>query len=166
MKIILSLLLSIFFLSTNAQTIKGKLFGEDGGNREILPGGTIRWVESSKAVVVNENGVFELSATGITDLRIIASYAGYVTDTIATEGKIYLSIVLQKDLKQLGNVTVKGTPSFITNAVAKMEVINQRELSKAACCDLAGCFGTQASVQAHTTNIVTNAQELRILGLS
>jgi hypothetical protein len=42
----------------------------------------------------------------------------------------------------------------------KTELINQAELKKAACCDLAGCFETQGTVQAMTTNIITNAKEL------
>jgi len=116
--------------------------------------------------MVNENGGFEISTTGITDLRLVASFAGFITDTVATGGKTYLSITLKKDLKALEAVTARSVNTFITAAVGKVELINQRELSKAACCDLAGCFGAQASVQAHTTNVVTNAQELRILGLS
>ena len=39
----------------------------------------------------------------------------------------------------------------------KTEVITKTELTKAACCDLAGCFETQGMVQA-----VTNSKELRI----
>lgn len=48
----------------------------------------------------------------------------------------------------------------------KTEQITQTSLKQAACCDLAGCFGGQTSVQPHTTNVITNAKELRILGLS
>ena len=31
----------------------------------------------------------------------------------------------------------------------------EKELTKAACCDLAGCFETQISVESKTTNIIT-----------
>ncbi len=48
----------------------------------------------------------------------------------------------------------------------KTEQITQTELRKAACCDLAGCFETQTTVQPQTTNVITNSKELRILGLS
>lgn len=154
--------------SLHAQTIKGKLFGQTGDEREILPGGMVRWIGTTVGAYANENGVFELPAEGITDLRIIASSVGFVTDTIAAGNKTYLSITLRKDAKQLGEVTVKDRSGAYISAmsVIQTEVINQHELSKAACCDLAGCFGTQASVQPQTTNVVTNAQELRILGLS
>jgi len=56
---------------------------------------------------------------------------------------------------------------IISNIKAiKTEQITQTSLRQAACCDLAGCFGGQSTVQAQTTNVVTNAKELRILGLS
>ena len=48
----------------------------------------------------------------------------------------------------------------------KTETITRKELEKAACCDLAGCFETQASVETKTTNVLTNTKELSMLGLS
>lgn len=164
-----SFLLPLLLSGTlHAQTIKGKLFGEKEAGKEILPGGTIQWIGTDNAAVVNENGVFELSADGVTDKRVIASYKGYEIDTINWDGRTYLSITLKQIATELSGVTVTNSKgaSISGNAVIKTEVINQRELSKAACCDLAGCFGTQASVQPQTTNVITNAQELRILGLS
>ncbi len=166
MRIFIIIFLLLCGRQSHAQTIKGKLFGEEAGSREILPGGTVQWLGTGTPVVVNENGVFELNTKDVTDLRIVASFTGFKTDTVSAEGKTYVSITLKKEQQQLTGVVVQSNRSFVSNSVGKMEVISRRELSKAACCDLAGCFGTQASVQAHTTNIVTNAQELRILGLS
>jgi outer membrane receptor for ferrienterochelin and colicin len=166
-----TLLMVFLLLATKplcAQVLKGKLFGQYKEGKEILPGGTIRWIGTQKATAANENGVFELSTEGVGDRRIIASMAGFRSDTIAVGEKTYISIVLQQNQNELKEVTVtdKNGAYISSLAVGKTEVINQRELSKAACCDLAGCFGTQASVQPQTTNVVTNAQELRILGLS
>ncbi|MET6996770.1 TonB-dependent receptor [Chitinophaga defluvii] len=165
---IAALLLLLLSLSLSAQTLKGKLFGMQGGVREILPGGMLRWIGTGVVAVVNENGVFELPVQDVTDRRLVASHPGFVTDTIMVEEKTYLSIVLSKAATELAGITVTDRAgAYISSlGVAKTEVINQKELSKAACCDLAGCFGTQASVQPQTTNVVTNAQELRILGLS
>jgi outer membrane receptor for ferrienterochelin and colicins len=161
-----TLLLSIS-VTLSAQNIKGKLFGETDNGKEILPGGTLNFPGTSIFVSANENGNFELSLKGISDKRIIASETGYKTDTIDLGDKMYISITLRKNANELKGVTVTDTrAAYISTGAIKTEVINQRELSKAACCDLAGCFGTQASVQPQTTNVVTNAQELRILGLS
>lgn len=164
-----SLILLLLLTGTlQAQIIKGKLFGENGDGKEILPGGTLQWFKGEFSAIVNENGVFELKAAGVQDKRVIASCAGFKTDTVDWDGRTYLSITLKKLPTELAGVIVTGRNGAIIsgNAVIKTEIINQLELSKAACCDLAGCFGTQASVQPQTTNVVTNAQELRILGLS
>ncbi len=166
MKIYITAFFIFCCCSSQSQIIKGKLFGQSASGREILPGGSIQWIGSNTKVMVNDNGVFELTSSGVKDLRLVASFAGYKTDTVAVEGKTYISINLFRDQQQLDAIVVEGNRSFVTNSVGKVELISRKELSKAACCDLAGCFGTQASVQAHTTNIVTNAQELRILGLS
>ncbi len=167
---ILRALLPLLLLTgtLHAQTIKGKLFGETGDGREILPGGTVQWITGGTVAGVNENGVYELPASTASDKRIVASFAGYRSDTIVWDGRAYLSITLKRAATDLTGVTVTGRRgAFISGtSVNKLEVINQQELSKAACCDLAGCFGTTASVQPQTTNIVTNSQELRILGLS
>jgi outer membrane receptor for ferrienterochelin and colicins len=168
MKVHLTLAMISLTISLNAQTISGKLFGKEGKSKDILPGGTVRWINAEAGTVANENGVFELSTFGVSDKRLVASAIGYISDTVTLNGKTYISIILEKDAQQLATVTItdrKG--AYISNlSVNQAEVINQRELTKAACCDLAGCFGTQASVQPQTTNVVTNAQELRILGLS
>lgn len=168
MRTLIALSLFISSLSAQAQTIKGKLFGQAGTEKEILPGGKVSWLGTDKTTVVNDNGVFELSSDGISDRRLIASFDGYFTDTINAGDKTYMSIVLRKAVNELSGVTVRDRKgAYISSlAVNQAEIINQRELTKAACCDLAGCFGTQASVQPQTTNVVTNAQELRILGLS
>jgi len=158
--------LSIPF-SLKAQTLKGKLFGLIDKEKEILPGASIQSIETGQKVQVNENGVFELPWVNISDKRIVASETGFVSDTIDVGDKSYLSIILHPNATSLKGVTVKDTrAAYLSSATIKTEVINQRELSKAACCDLAGCFGTQATVQPQTTNVLTNAQELRILGLS
>lgn len=155
-------------LAATGQVVKGKLFVQTNAEKEVLPAGMVRWIGTTVAVYANENGVYELPAVGITDRRIIASGMGAVTDTIYVGDKTYLSIVLQKDVRELNTVTItdKSGAYISTLSTTQTQVINEHELSKGACCDLAGCFGTQASVQPQTTNVVTNAQELRILGLS
>lgn len=153
---------------TSAQTVKGKLFGMQGTEKEMLPFGMVRWLGQDTGVLTNENGVFELNPIGASSTTLIASKEGYLSDTIVIGSRAYISITLRQAPKKLHEATVTDrSGAYISSIqVTQTEVINQNELSKAACCDLAGCFGTQASVQPQTTNVVTNAQELRILGLS
>lgn len=157
--------------AARAQPISGKVFGMESGGKEILPGAFVRIVAAPQtATVANENGVFSITLDSTTaDRRLAISIAGFKPDTVDAAGKSYISITLQPDAaRTLDGVTVTDSRGTYLSGIsaANTEVITQRELTKAACCDLAGCFGTQASVQPQTTNVVTNAQELRILGLS
>ncbi len=155
------LAVSISFV--HAQTIKGKVFGASENGKEILPGASVGWINGSIIVLANENGVFELTTQDVKDKRLIISFAGFTTDTFSVDDKTYVSIILKHDNNILGGVTVSSTRS---NSAAKTEVIGQKEITKSACCDMAGCFETQATVQPQTTNVITNSKELRILGLS
>ena len=159
------------FISTHAQTLTGKIFGKTNSDKEILPGATIHWLGTAIGTVANENGVFELTLNGITDKRLVASFLGYKTDTVSVGDRTYISLTLREADSSLNLRTVtvfgdRGTAYISNKNPIKTEVITQKELTKAACCDLAGCFETQATVQPQTTNVITNSKELRILGLS
>lgn len=166
----LAILCCIVWCSFSAygQVLKGKVFGSDSVSREILPGAILTWAGTSTSVSSNENGVFEIPMEGIKDKRLIAFYLGYQTDTIAVGEKTYISITLKAMPAQIATFTVEAEKrnAYISNDAIKTEVITQKELTKAACCDLSGCFETQATVQPQTTNVITNSKELRILGLA
>lgn len=165
----LLLLISLFPCVLSAQTIKGKIFGKTPSGNEILPGATLTLVGTTQGVVSNEFGVFEILVPADADPRLLVSFLGFKTDTVAIAGRTYFSVYLEPDSKYLEAATVVAQQggSFISALQGiKVEVINQKELTKAACCDLAGCFETQGTIQAQTTNLLLNSKELRILGLS
>ncbi len=147
------------------QTVKGRVLDKDN---LPLRGANVHWVNTTKGVATDSLGHFELSVVNIQDRALIASYVGYLQDTILiTNQKNVIFSLTEKS--SLGEVVVKGSlpDSYISiiNPI-KTEVITSGELSKGACCDLAGCFNTTATVQPATSNVITNSQELRILGLS
>lgn len=98
--------------------------------------------------------------------KIIVSHPNYLTDSVKANQSGEIEVKL-KQVYKLNTIVKKVEKlSTITTDIVKTEVINSGELKKAACCDLAGCFETQGTVQPMTTNIITNSKELRILGLS
>ena len=148
-----------------AQSVRGTV---TDSNTEPLLGATVVWVGTTNGTSTDANGTFELSAIGIEDKRLIVSFVGYRDDTVQVGARTTVDVQLTAS-NTLNEVKVTGEREGIYISSAdpiKTEVITQDELTKAACCDLAGCFDTQGSVQPTTTNIVTNAKELRILGLS
>ena len=149
----------------SAQTIRGTVHNDKG---EPLIGANVYWLESQKGVYSGNEGAFEIPFRKGQEKRLVASYVGHTSDTIAPASQDFVQFRLPES-QTLGEVLVQGYREGVLisglNAI-KTEQITQTELKKAACCDLAGCFETQASVQPQTTNVLTNSKELRILGLS
>lgn len=155
------LLLPLFAVSQN---VKGKVINNFG---KALPGATVRWLSHKKATIADEQGQFNIIKLPET-FKLIASYNGYATDTMDVSNMDSVVLVL-KEKNTLNEVVINAEKDGIVTSnrsIIKTEVITSVELKKSACCDLAGCFETQASVQPQTTNVITNAKELRILGLS
>ncbi len=136
-----------------------------------LPGAIVIWAGTSIGARTNDKGEFALPLPLDTlqkPLRMAATF-GAVRDTFLIDDWVsYWTLAMSANVT-LQEVTVRDEVSGAYISVLqpiKTEVINRAELRKAACCDLAGCFETQSTVQPTTTNILTNAKELRILGLS
>lgn len=165
MKIYIFIIGLLFPFGLSAQIIKGKV---TNSKKEPLNGASIIWYGTTISTITNNSGAFEIKATGVSIKKLVVSHAGYNNDTIEIGDQAFVEIELNES-KTLGKVTIKGQRDGIIisdNLTIKTEIINQIELTKSACCDLAGCFETQTTVQPQTTNVITNSKELRILGLS
>jgi len=151
-------------LGITAQTISGKVVDV---NNMPLPGASVFWLSQKKGIKAAEDGSFSISRSGANN-TLVATHAGYAADTIDVSNAQNVVFILQAKTNLDAVVVNAEKPgTVISNRTAiKTEVLTSTELKKAACCDLAGCFETQSSVQPQTTNIITNAKELRILGLS
>ncbi len=145
-----------------AQTIKGTITNH---RQQPLAGANIYWLGEKTHTVADTSGRYEISMGK--SKKLIASYVGHIADTIEVGNQTVVDFTLHFVSGNEVLLQSRKNGIIISNLKpVKIEQITQTELLKAACCDLAGCFETQTTVQAHTTNIVTNAKELRILGLS
>jgi outer membrane receptor for ferrienterochelin and colicin len=162
-----AILLFLLPLTTAAQRITGRVINI---RQEPLIGATIYWAGAASGARTDKDGSFELQRPRQLPAKLIASYVGHWPDTLLLIQLPDTSINFQLQEKQgLSEVIIESQRSGIILSdlsPIKVEQITQTELRKSACCDLAGCFETQTTVQPQTTNVVTNAKELRILGLS
>ncbi|MFZ1304979.1 MAG: carboxypeptidase-like regulatory domain-containing protein, partial [Ferruginibacter sp.] len=147
-----------------AQTVTGKVVD---GNNKPLSGASVIWVNNKKGITAKEDGSFSIKRTAA-DNMLVVSYSGYTKDTIdVSNADTVLFVLKEKSNLQAVEVNAEKAGTLMSNrSPIKVEILTSVELKKSACCDLAGCFETQSSVQPQTTNIITNAKELRILGLS
>ena len=159
------LLLSFLPVITISQTLKGWV--TDEGNQPIT-GATIYWLDTALINTTTDTiGIFEIPLSQHLGRKLVISMVGYTSDTIKITSQIEIRVTLHAS-QQLNTVVVQGSrPGQYISSInpIKTEVLTPVELNKASCCDLAACFNTTGSVQTVTTNIVTDAQELRLLGL-
>ena len=155
----------LFPFALSAQSISGKV---TNNKKEPLIGASVYWSGTTTGVTTGSKGEFKISVKNKLNRKLVASYVGHSSDTIKITNLSFAEFQL-KNVKSLDEVVVQGERNGVIisdiNPI-KTEQITQTEFKKAACCDLAGCFETQASVQPQTTNVITNSKELRILGLS
>lgn len=148
-----------------SQSILGKVTNE---KNEPLIGANVFWANTTIGTTSGNKGEFELTKKNVSSRLLIVSYIGHISDTLEIKNQTFVVFKL-KESEMLNEVVVRSKRDgvIISNFKAiKTEQITQTELGKAACCDLAGCFETQTTVQPQTTNVITNSKELRILGLS
>jgi outer membrane receptor for ferrienterochelin and colicin len=169
MKIIKGCLLILLFLfsgSLFSQNKSGYVYGESEGKKEALDAAVVKWINTTKGTITDSTGKFELVTTGITDKRLVVSYAGYKTDTVEAADNLPVEVILVPNMSTATiNVEDSKKSTYFGNYTSKTEVISSQELVKEACCDLAGCFGRNSSVEVAVTDIITDAKELKILGL-
>ena len=167
---ILTVLLILFVINTDAQSITGKISEKnEQGNAIPLPGVNVHWLKTTAGTTTNENGEFELSTSGIKDFRLVVSYIGYRTDTIPARGLKHIDISLLRAESQLNTVEISGTTgsSFISELdPRKVQVITSKELTRAACCNLEESFETNSSVDVNYADALTGAKQIQLLGLS
>jgi len=163
----------LFFLLTLTNRLHAQYFyGQVVDLQETpLPGALVVWAGTSLGARSDENGEFAIplpTDTSQKPLQLAVLFSAARDTFLIDDLHSYWTVQISATVT-LQEVTVRDEVSGAYISVLqpiKTEIINRAELRKAACCDLAGCFETQSTVQPTTTNILTNAKELRILGLS
>ncbi len=154
----------LILINIDAQVITGKVTDITG---KPLSGANIIWQNTNIGTSTNEAGEFSISDLSEGERTLLISFVGFSPEKIKVGKLKHWTIQLIEDatLAEV-NITAKGQASRFANEPAKVEVLGVREIQRAACCSLAGCFSTNSNVDANVTNVVTDAKELRILGLS
>src|SRR6187399_3386642 len=148
--------------------IKGVVLEEDKkGSFKPLPGASIIWLGTNKGTFTDSSGIFFVEH-GDNPGRLIVSYAGYTADTITISDTKELKIILASG-KQLSEVKVyaKQRSTYLSAlSPIRTQVMTERELFKAACCNLSESFETNPSVDVSYNDAVTGSKQIQLLGLS
>ena len=157
---------SLFVFSQN---INGRVF-ETNEKKDTVPliGAILRWQNSTIGTATDNDGKFSLKKTPASN-TLIVSYPGYDNDTLTIDTtKNQISVFMSK-IKMLNQVDVvyhSGGSEFSFMNPLKVETLGQRELAKAACCNLSESFETNPSVDVNFADAVTGTKQIQMLGLS
>ena len=152
----------------NTSMIKGVVLEEDKkGSFKALSGASITWLGTNKGTFTDTSGVFVIQPDENSS-RLIISYTGYSPDTITITDTKELKIVLASG-KQLSEVRViaKQRSTYVSAlSPIRTQVMTEKELFKAACCNLSESFETNPSVDVSYNDAVTGSKQIQLLGLS
>lgn len=152
-------------LLTQAQQLSGRVQASEKSQTVPLPGASVYWSGGLKATAADSAGRFSIDTTSRTN-QLVISYVGYQPDTLRiTDYTAALTITL-KATQQLREVVVTaGNTQIDRMNPIQTEVLTQRTLAKAACCNLSESFETNASVSVSYADAVTGAKQIQFLGL-
>ena len=161
----------LIFCTSQAQMVNGFVFEKDAKGRKVgLPGVNVFWPGTTKGTFTNESGKFSLSRSGPKQSQLVASLMGYQRDTVSISSeKSKIEIELKPNVQNLSEVEISGKPdnTFISKLNTRQTtVITTGELQRAACCNLAESFETNASVDVSYSDALSGARQIQLLGLS
>ena len=139
------------------------------GNKSPLTGANVYWLETMQGNATDIEGHFEIKKPGLSQTSLVISFIGYLNDTILIDHKqesIDIVLASVTTLKE-AEIIEKRPDNFISQLnPIQTQVITTGELQKAACCNLAESFETNASVDVSYTDAVSGAKQIELLGLA
>lgn len=170
-RIIIVLFLSICIHPSYAQDLlklTGKVLGVGESQQEkVLSGASIEVFPGRTGAISDEKGRFLVAAPPFARY-LIASYPGYQADSILIGDRREFEIRLRKDFRA-DSVVIEGNKasSSVDPFKAQLsEILDQKELLKAACCNLGESFSTNASVDVQFDDALTGSKQIELLGLA
>ncbi|MCC7331774.1 MAG: TonB-dependent receptor [Flavobacteriales bacterium] len=167
-KIVLLILFFGIFRFGISQQISGKILEETPDGLISLPGANIYWLHETGGTTSDENGDFKLKPPKAYPTTLIVSYVGYKTDSIKLETpknnlKIKLSRDVELDVFEISEREKSSSVSLV--APIHVETLSEKELTKAACCNISESFETNASVDVNLSDAVSGTKKIQMLGL-
>ena len=152
--------------SAEAQDLRGVVRDAEG---QPLVGASVYWAGTTIGASTDAEGAFLLHRVKNYD-RLVASYLGYVNDTLRVEsGTERVEMALRAEGVELEGVVVEGSLSgnFVKReGILKNEMISFAGLCKMACCNLAESFENSASVTVGYSDAISGARQIKMLGLA
>jgi len=147
-----------------SQTITGYIYSIENGKKEALIGANVYSPDRKYGTSTDLDGKFKLQLPNEAYETILVSFIAFKTQIINIHNKNSFEIEMFSD--ELNTVVVKRKKSDRQlSSPYDIQIINSKELTKAACCNLSESFETNAAVDVQFSDAVTGAKKIKMLGL-
>ena len=156
------------YLCFNAQ-VHGKVVEiSKKSDTTVVPGVIIVWDKTAFVATTDENGNFTIPVSSETNKLRVQS-VGFENQYVTVNDTSKFLLLVLKSGVNLNEVDIvyytNGTEISYLNPI-KMEVLNERSLMKAACCNLSESFETNPSIDVNFADAVSGTKQIQMLGLS
>jgi outer membrane receptor for ferrienterochelin and colicins len=134
----------------------------------VVPGVVVVWDKTSVAATADESGNFSIPVSNETSILHVQATGYEKLNVTVTDTAKFLLLVLKSgvNLKEVEVIYYSsGTEISYLNPI-KMEVLSERSLMKAACCNLSESFETNPSIDVNFADAISGTKQIQMLGLS
>jgi outer membrane receptor for ferrienterochelin and colicins len=171
MKTVAALLMCLLITAFAAgqESLHGVVLGsESGGSPTPVAGASVYWMGTARGTVTDTAGGFILPLVGTTRVLIVR-HAAYTADTLTVGEQTTMTVRLRAVTREVEGVEVVGRQQATVIdylSAASVQRMTQKELAKAACCNLSESFETNPSIDVSFTDAITGTRQIEMLGLS
>lgn len=155
--------------SQESDTVRGSVYElTDGGEKIPVAGANVMIQGTQTGTITDGSGSFLLKGAKDGGVLIV-SCIGYKADTVMLPADIPLRIQLIPEAKQVGEMVVVGEQAATAldyKSAGFIQTMNQKELFKAACCNLSESFETNPSIDVSFSDAITGLKQIEMLGLA
>jgi outer membrane receptor for ferrienterochelin and colicins len=164
------LILTLMVIPVFSQDILKGLVGEkdEQGMEMPLVGVDVFWLGTSRGTITDTSGRFIIPIIQESK-SLVVSCIGYRADTLLITTQRAIQIFLLSETQTVSDVNVVGErqASYLEYANPfHKNVITEKELFKAACCNLSESFQTNPSIDVSFSDAITGTKQIEMLGLS
>jgi len=150
-------------------TARGRVVLDSNGKQSGIVGVPVFITETGEQTKTDTGGYFSFSTSGKNKLTLVAKFASGDTSIFLYETLGNAFPVLVKSAEQMRAIRIKvekaGT-QIQSHGIRKIEVLNEGEFKKAACCTLSESFETNNTVEVSNADGVSGIRQVEMLGLA
>lgn len=170
MKNVLLVLLSLWLGNTNAfAQFRGRVLEiSSEGDSLSVPGAILNWKNTAIASNSDADGRFVIPYSKDQNVLLVSALSFDKKEIRILDSTSFMLIVLKSNstLKEVEVVHYSSGTEISFLKPMKVEILSERSLMKAACCNLSESFETNPSIDVNFTDAVSGAKQIQMLGLS